>query len=125
MSVAISRNFSEIFFCVVLRDERFEWYLVRVIAFARAVSLRRRLSTDFPLGWFHSRSSLPIRRNKGNQSVFEGNLLELSRHARKSTSRPFTSIIHTSGFFSAMLGSVHRGSNDSTPSAFSMARALA
>src|SRR6266481_6258569 len=27
---------------------------------------------------------------------------------RKSTSRPFTSAIHTSGFFSARLGSVHR-----------------
>ncbi len=30
---------------------------------------------------------------------------------RKSTSRPFTSAIHTSGFFSAKLGSVHRGSS--------------
>src|SRR5258708_19364356 len=44
--------------------------------------------------------------------------------SRKSTRRPFTSAIHTSGFLSARLRSVHCGSNDSIPSAFSMVRGL-
>src|SRR5258708_37028661 len=44
--------------------------------------------------------------------------------SRKSTRRPFTSAIHTSGFLSARLRSVHCGSNDSIPSAFSMVRDL-
>src|SRR6266480_5355171 len=44
---------------------------------------------------------------------------------RKSTTRPFTSAIHTSGFFSAKLGSIHRGSSGRVPSVSSITRAFA
>src|SRR6266404_10007714 len=45
-----------------------------------------------PSATLRSRMLFSTRRNVGNQSVFKGNF------PRKSTSRPFTSTIHISGF---------------------------
>src|SRR5437762_4034595 len=44
---------------------------------------------------------------------------------RRSTSRPFTSAIHTSGLLPIKLGSAHFGSNTPVLRVFSMTRALA